>query len=268
MKTKYLLFFLLASLLFSCNSRYEKLLKSNDNELKFSEAQKYYEHKNYMRAYNLLESVSTYFKGTDKSEDVLFLLAKSYYGNEEYLMAIEYFKQYTKTFPNGKYAEDCWFMMAESHYQQSPDARLDQAETTEAINSYYEYLQIYPSGTHASDAKVHLDELQDKLAYKAYLNAKLYYNLGNYQGNNYLSAIITAQNALKDYPDCKYKEELSFLILESKYEQANKSVLAKKSQRYSETVDEYYNYIHEYPQGEHLKTAEKILKVANKYAKE
>ena len=39
-----------------------------------------------------------------------------------------------------------------------------------------------------------MNELYDKLAYKEYLSAKLYYNLGTYLGNNYLSAEIIAKN--------------------------------------------------------------------------
>ena len=64
-------------------------------------------------------------------------------------------------------------------------------------------------------------ELQDKLVEKEYLSAKLYYDLGSYSGNasysstgnNYLAAIVTAQNVLKDYPYTKKREELSILIL-------------------------------------------------------
>lgn len=56
---------------------------------------------------------------------------------------------------------------------------------------------------------------------KDYLAAKLYYDLGSYTGNstysttgnNYLSCIVTAQNALKDYPYTKMREDLSILVL-------------------------------------------------------
>ena len=73
-----------------------------------------------------------------------------------------------------------------------------------------------------------LDELNDKIAYKYYLNSKLYFNLGNYLGNNYESAVITAQNALKRFPSTKYREELSIIILDAKYQQAVQSFEEKK----------------------------------------
>ena len=59
---------------------------------------------------------------------------------------------------------------------------------------------------------------------KEYLSAKLYYNMGNYLGNNYQACVITAQNALKDYPYTNLREDLSILILRAKYELAVYSV--------------------------------------------
>lgn len=82
--------------------------------------------------------------------------------------------------------------------------------------------------------------MQDKLVMKEYLSAKLYYNLGNYLGNNYESCVITAQNALKDYPYTNMREDLSILILRAKYEMAVFSVEDKREERYREAVDEYY----------------------------
>lgn len=70
--------------------------------------------------------------------------------------------------------------------------------------------------------------LQDKLVLKELYSARLYYNLGNYMGNNYLSCVITAQNALKDYPYTDYREDLSILILRAKYEMAVNSVEDKR----------------------------------------
>ncbi len=56
-------------------------------------------------------------------------------------------------------------------------------------------------------------ELQEKLAYKELLAVRLYFNLGTYMGNNYLSCVITAQNALKNYPYSKYREEFMFYTI-------------------------------------------------------
>ena len=92
----------------------------------------------------------------------------------------------------------------------------------------------------------------------------MYYNLGTYLGNNYLSAEIVAKNALKTYPTNKYQEELNWLILQAKYQQMINSLDNKREDRARETNDEYYNFITEYPTSKHLDAAKKINKETEK----
>ncbi|MDD2286361.1 MAG: outer membrane protein assembly factor BamD, partial [Paludibacter sp.] len=148
------------------------------------------------------------------------------------------------------------------------DARLDQTATRDAINAFQEFLDIHPESERVPEVNKLLDELKSKLVYKEFLSARLYYNLGNYLGNNYLSAIVVAQNALKNYPASDYREELSFIILQSKYQQALQSVEDKKTERYRDTIDEYYNYINEYPSGKFRRDAEKIYAESKQIVKD
>ena len=110
--------------------------------------------------------------------------------------------------------------------------------------------------------------LQDKLVLKEFMSAKLYYNLGNYMGNNYESCVITAQNALKDYPYTDYREDLSILILRAKYEMAVNSIEEKKIDRYRETIDEYYAFKNEFQESKYLREAEKIFNASTKVIKD
>jgi len=159
-------------------------------------------------------------------------------------------------------------MIGYCFYLDSPDPRLDQTATNNAIAAFQEFLDVYPESDKVQEANKLLDELTDKLAYKSYMNAKLYYDLGNYLGNNYESAVITSQNTLKKYPSTKYREELLMLILDSKYEQAVQSVDEKKAERYHATIDEYYNYTNEFPTGKYRKQADKILSESKRIVKE
>ena len=258
----------LSVLILSSCGEYQKILKSTDPELKYNKAVAYFEKGDFMRATTLFDEVSTYFKGTERSEYVLNYLAKSYVGQKDYFSASEYFKTYIKTFPKGQFAVESKYMIAYCYYMDSPDSRLDQSSTYDAIAALQEFLDIYPESERANDAMKLLDEMNDKIAMKYYQNAKLYYNLGNYMGNNYQSAVITAQNALKHYPATKYREELSFIILQSKYEEAVQSVYEKRIDRYRMAIDEYYNFINEYPEGKYKKQAEKIFNEAKKVVKD
>ena len=111
-------------------------------------------------------------------------------------------------------------------------------------------------------------ELQDKLTLKQLENAQLYYNLGNYMGNNYQSAIIVAQNAVKDYPYSKYKEELEMLILKARYQEAANSIEERKADRFRDVIDEYYSFVNNFPDSGHRSEADNILKIAQRYVKD
>ena len=134
----------------------------------------------------------------------------------------------------------------------------------EAINQLQLYLEYYPQSERAKEAQNIMFELQEKLAYKELLAVRLYFNLGTYMGNNYLSCVITAQNALKNYPYSKYREEFMFYTIRAKYELAVVSVEEKLQGRYREVVDEYYNYMNEYPEGKYVKQVQKFYDYASK----
>jgi outer membrane protein assembly factor BamD len=265
---RYSLILVLSIVLFASCGDYQKLLKSTDPELKYTKAVEYFEKGDFMRATTLFDEISTYFKGTERSETILNYLSKSYLGQKDYFTASEYYKTYVKTYPKGKYVVESKYMIGYCYYLDSPDARLDQTATNDAVASLQEFVDVYPESERVPDAMKLLDELNDKIAYKYYLNSKLYFNLGNYLGNNYESAVITAQNALKRFPSTKYREELSIIILDAKYQQAVQSFEEKKMDRYRATIDEYYNYINEYPEGKLRKHADKVFSESKKIVKD
>lgn len=255
-------------MLFASCGEYQKLLKSTDPELKYTKAVEYFEKGDFMRASTLFDEISVYYKGTDRSETVLNYMAKSYIGQKDYSTASEYYKTYVKTYPKGKYITDAKFMIGYCYYLDSPDARLDQDATVKAIAAFQEFIDLFPESEKVAEAVKLIDELTNKLAYKEYLNAKLYFNLGNYLGNNYESAVITAQNALKKFPSNSYREQLALIILDAKYQQAVQSVVEKKIDRYRSAIDEYYNFINEYPDGKYRKQADKIFNESKKIVKD
>ena len=254
----------LVLVLVSCSS-YQKLLKNGNNEERFTAAKSYFLSKKYQKASTLLNDlvVANAFSGK-KMEEAMYLLAESYLGDKDYYSASDSYAEYIKSFPRGDYAKDAKFKTAYCYYLDSPDARLDQTSTVHAINAFTEYIQIYPDGEKVQEAYNYIEELQNKLAYKSYWEAKLYYNLGLYLGNNYRSAIISAQNTLKQYPETKYREDLSFLILKAKYAEAKHSVSELYSERFSEVLDEYYKYSSEFQNSKNIKEAEHIFVEAKK----
>ena len=246
-------------LMVSC-SPYQRLLKSNDYELKYTKAMEYYEAKQYIKANTLFDELVNIFRGSEKGEKVTFTYVESLCKIKDYVMAQYYYQQFVKDFPGSELTEDAMFKNGYCYYLLSPKPRLDQDDTYNALNEFSTYLSYYPNGAKVGEVNRLMKELRDKLVYKSYLNAKLYYDLGDYMGaNNYLSAVIAAQNSLKEFPDTKYREELSFLILDAKYIQAIKSVPAKKADRLRDCLDEYYSFVNEFPQSVYSKKVNKIF---------
>jgi outer membrane protein assembly factor BamD len=153
------------------------------------------------------------------------------------------------------------------YYLEVPEARLDQTDTRKAIEFFTRFVELYPDNPYAQQAYQEMNELYDKLAHKELLSARLYYNLGTYLGNNYLSAEIVAKNALEDYPTNKYQEELNWIILQAKYQQVINSVDSKREERARETEDEYYSFITQYPTSKYRSAADKINKDLKKILK-
>ena len=255
--------FIMALMLTACGE-YHQLLKSTDPDLKYQKALVYFNDEQYVKAQTLLDEVTSYYRGTDRSQDVLAYLARCYMGQKDYASASEYYQAYIRNYPKGRYIIEARFQVGHCYYLDSPDARLDQNDTKKGIEFFTQFVELYPDSPYAEQAYQEMGELYEKLAQKEYLSAKLYYNLGTYLGNNYLSAEIVAKNALKNYPTNKYQEELNWLILQAKYQQMVNSMDSKKEDRARETDDEYYNFITEYPNSKHIDAAKKIHKEVEK----
>lgn len=269
---KYLVLIVTTLLLTGCAKEFNAVYKSTDYIYKYEFAKECYARGKYSQATTLLGDVITMLKGTDQAEESLFLYGMSLYKGYDYESASEVFKRYYSSYPRGKFTEMAYFYAGESMYQGAPESRLDQTPTMAAIKAYQDYLDIYPNAIMKEKTQDRLLELQDKLVLKEYQNAKLYYNLGTYFGNyvegggsNYEACIITAENAIKDFPYMKNREDFAILIMKSKFELAEQSVESKALERYQNAEDECYGFINEFPDSKERKNAEKYIEVCKRH---
>ncbi|WP_018109958.1 outer membrane protein assembly factor BamD [Bacteroides propionicifaciens] len=251
---------LLAAIILSSCGQYNRLLKSKDYEYKYEAAKAYYAKGQYNRAATLLNDLVLVLKATDKAEESVYLLGLCYFNQKDYTTAATTFITYYSSYPSGKYAEVARFQAGRALFLDTPEPRLDQSSTYKALQELHLYLEEYPNSIRKEEAESMMFELQEKLVKKEYLAAKLYYDLGLYMGNNYESSIITAQNALLDYPYTKQREALSILILRSKYQIAKNSIHEKKDERYRDAIDEYYGFKNEFPESKYIIEVEEIFK--------
>ena len=265
---------ILAALLTSCASEFNRVYKTTDNDYKYEFAKECFARGKFTQAITLLQELVTIQKGTDNAQECLYMLAMAEYCDRDYESASETFKKYYQTYPKGIYAEQAAFYIGQSLYQSTPEPRLDQTATVNAISAYQDFLDFFPESQLKAKASSRMFELTDKLVLKEYLSAKLYYNLGDYFGNctnggsNFEACIVTSENALKTYPFTTMREEFAVLIMKSKYELARQSVEDKKIERYRDAEDECYGFINEYPESVERKTAERYIKKCKEITKD
>jgi len=234
-------------------SGYEKILKSKDNELKYSKALTYYNKGDFYRASLLLEQILPIYRGTNRADTVNFYYAYSQYGQGDYLLASSYFDGFRKNYPKSIFTEQSEYLYAYCFYLTSPRAELDQENSILAIEAFQEFISKYPTSVKSGDAKRLIDELFNKLEEKAYKSAWLYYHTENYK-----AAIVALENSLKEYPNSKHREEQMFLILRSAFLYAENSIAAKQKERYQATEDFYFNFLAEYPNSLQIAEAQKM----------
>lgn len=250
--------FVLLTLILSSCGNFNKIVKSSDYEFKYKKAVEYYEQGEYVKAGTLFQELVNIYRGTTRADKIYYYFAKSMIGQKDYLMAGHYFKSLVKEFPGSEFAEESYFMVGYCSYLQSPKPRLDQTVTKEAIDALQLYINLYPFNPRVDEASRLIDELNDKLVYKAYLSARLYYDFDQYK-----AAVVALSNCLTKFPDSQYREELMFMLLESKYLLAMGSVLDKKEERLSSALDEYFTFVDEFPESKHRKDADKYYKTTS-----
>jgi outer membrane protein assembly factor BamD len=264
-----------ALMLSSCATEFNKVYKSPDSDYRYEFAKQCFAEGKYAQAASLLLDLVTMKKGSDDAQESLYMLAMSQYMSSDFESASQTFKRYYQTYPKGYYAEQATFYVGQSLYESAPEPRLDQTPTIGAMNAYQQFIDLYPESDRRAAAQNRLYELQDKLIQKELLSAQLYYNLGGYFGNinsndesNYEACIITAQNALKQYPYSKLREDFALLIMKSKFELAENSTEQRKLERYRDAEDECYGFLNEFPESKDKSLAERYIAKCKKYTKD
>ncbi|HNX43504.1 MAG TPA: outer membrane protein assembly factor BamD [Bacteroidales bacterium] len=238
----------------SC-SKYQKLLKSSDNDLKYDKAIGYYEKGEYFRAQQLFEQIFSFFRGTEKAEKIAYLNSYCYYKQKDFIMGGYNFKNFAANYPSSKYAEECAYMSAYCSYLDSPRSSLDPTSTNDAIAALQLFINQHPESERVEECNNLIDELRGKLEKKDYDIATMYYKMADFK-----AAIITFNNVLKDFPDTKRKEDILFQILLAKYDYAINSVESKKKERLNDALESYKLLTSEFPDGDFTARARSIEK--------
>ena len=253
----FILIILSVSFIQSCEFNTAK--KILNPEKKYTKAVEYYKDGKYAKTQILLEDVILSLRMTKNGEDALYKYADSYYHLKDYILAGYYFRKYTSDYSKGKYAENAQFMSAKCYYLDAPKSKLDQQATMTALKEFELFITKYPDSKRIEECNNLVDELRARLEEKSFSNAKLYYDIGYYN-----AASIALNNSMKDYPDTKYKEDIMYLIIKSKYKYAQNSIIIKQKERYNETLKAYNKFTEKFSESKYLKELNSIKKTIEK----
>jgi outer membrane protein assembly factor BamD len=250
LKNKGILLILISFTISGCGG-YNKLLKNPNPEKRYSSGLEYYNKQKYSRSTPLFESLNAIYNGQSRDDTVNFYIAKGYYMMSDYYSAESSLERFTRMFGRSNFAEEAYYMRAANLYRLSSRASLDQRNTIDAITAFNVFNTKYPDSEFGKGKdEDYLAELKGRLEEKAYMAAKLYFQIEDYK-----SAIVALRNSIRDFPYSKYNEEQSFLMLKASYIYAKKSVRRMQPERYIAAIDEYYNFVGEYPDSKYIPEA-------------
>lgn len=244
----------------SCTNKFSKIQKSNDYEYKYKKADEYNAAKKYVYAQQLYEEVIPFLKGTSKYETLFYKLAYSYYNQEDYINAENLFKTFTETFPSSSRAEECEYMRAYVYYKQSPKVDLDQTNTTKAVGLLQAFISTHPSSTKAKEANDLIDACREKLEFKEFKSAELYFTLGYYK-----AAAVAFNSLMEDYPDSKHGDEYKLTIIKANYKYAEMSYEIKQKERFEKVISDYTDFKERYPESKLLTSAKEYNDLAQTF---
>ena len=252
--------FAIAFLLLSCNKQYDLAMKSADKDFIMKVANEKYEKKKWTDALALYERLTNLVAGTDDAPEVVYKSAYANYYDKNYKLAAHQFKNFSVTFTNDPRKEEAAYMSALCYYEGSMDYYLDQSNTTSALNELQEFLNNYPNSEKAKNINDLIDELNYKLEFKAYENARQYFKMADYK-----AATIAFENVLNDFPATKLKSKAYNYILKSKLELAIYSKYDLKKERLESAIAFTRQVEREYPNSDLSKEA---LDIRGKLEKE
>ena len=233
----------------ACASKFETLLTSNDVEAKYAAAMNYYQNKKFARAAQLFESMAVLTNGTARDDAVQFYWGMSNYRNKDFYTAEGNFASFIQNFPRSPFAPDAEFYRLDCMYRATYRYELDQMPTRTCMAAILEYEREHPGDeAHLAACKEMMHDLQDRLDRKDFEAGKLYYRM-----EDYLAAQVKLRNVLKTNADNFYREDVLYYTAMASYNYARLSVASKRRDRYLVFVDDYLNFVGEYPESHYRK---------------
>ena len=248
-----------AAMFLSC-SGLSKVAKSGDPELMYNTALRLYKAEKWTRASDMFDACAGYYIGSEREDSIAFFSARSKFKNRDYHEASANLDEFRRKFGRSLFIEDAEGMFAMCEYYLSPEPSRDQTQTAKAIVTLNTFIERYPNSERVEPFRQIIEELTARLHEKNFLNAYAYFKVQRYK-----SAVVAFKNALKNYDNTTYREQIMYYIVVSNYRLAHNSVAEKQADRYLAMLDSYYSFIEEYADSKYKKELDRYFKEAKDF---
>ncbi|MBR5281190.1 MAG: outer membrane protein assembly factor BamD [Alistipes sp.] len=238
----------------------QRVIRTDDPDLIFSQGKLYYEGGKWDKAILLFEHCEPFLKGFPQEDSVAYYKAHAYFKSYDYLTSATLFDEFRRTYGRSVFIENAEALYAISLYEMCPGPERDQSTTAAAIIAISEFMSHHPQSEQIPYFLEMTKELTWRMEERSYLNAYTYYKILRYD-----SAIIAFKNALKKYPESHRREDMMYYIAMSAYKFADNSVSSKQSDRFMTMLDSYYSFIMEYPESKYRAELDKAAEVAKRH---
>ena len=229
-------------------------------ELMYSTALKLYKSEKWSRAGDMFDACLGYYIGSEREDSIAFFSARSKFKHRDYHEASTNLDEFRRKFGRSLFIEDAEGMFAMCEYYLSPEPSRDQTQTAKAIVTLNTFIERYPNSERVEPFRQIIEELTARLHEKNFLNAYTYFKVQRYK-----SAVVAFKNALKNYDNTTYREQIMYYIVVSNYRLAHNSVAEKQADRYLAMLDSYYSFIEEYADSKYKKELDRYFKEAKDF---
>jgi len=253
-----LFYFIIASLILTSCSPYQKALKSEDVAVKYPMAEKMYEEGKYTKAIRLFEQIAPTFRGKPQAEKMFYIYSQSYYKSKQYYLAGYQFESFVSAYPKSEKAEEAAYLSALCYSKLSPRYSLEQVDTYKALEKMQKYIDAYPNSEYLEEANATVKILREKLEKKAFEIAKQYNTIRDYK-----SALVVLDNFVSEHPGTPFKEDALFYKLDSAYKLAANSIEEKKRERFLSAKEAHEKLIRDFPDTKYKNKADQMINEIN-----
>lgn len=261
MQFKSIIILLAAALMHaSCASYYDTVMKSNDVDVKYKAAMEYFKKNKYKKAADIFDNLNLLVQGLPQEDTVNYYHGLSNYRYGDFETAESSLAKFVEVYPRSRFAEEAKFMRIDCLYRGTYRYELDQTPTRKAMAVISEFMYDNPGSKYYPACQDMMKDLMERLERKSFESAKIYYTMEDYKAARY-----ALKNVLKENSENQYREDVLYYVAMSSYKYAYNSVDEKKRERYLDFIDDYYNFISEYPESKYRKELDGLFSKTEHY---